>query len=340
MNDQKFTKQLLFNQNQYFMYSMKNLLKFSFLFFLVLGFTQCTEDAEDDSITLSGKAQFELTDAPIDDANVKGAFVTVTAVKVDGEVISDFSGKQTIDLLAYQNGNTQALGLADLEAGTYSNISLVLDYETDANGDQPGCYVLTTDNTKKSLQANGSSTGEIKVNSGSFSVQENSTSNVVIDFDVRKAITRDGDEDYDFATESELEAALRVVTKSNTGTLNGNCSDNLNTSDRIVVYAYKKGSFNKDTELSGQGSSNIEFKNAVTSAVVDGNGDYTLAFLEKGEYELHFVSYTDDDNDGKMELQGELELSILGNLGLDLFGLTVESNTSLTVNVNVIGLIP
>ena len=51
-----------------------------------------------------GSVNFEMTDAPIDDANVQGAFVTVASIKVDGENYGGFSGKQTIDLLAYQNG--------------------------------------------------------------------------------------------------------------------------------------------------------------------------------------------------------------------------------------------
>ena len=131
-----------------------------------------------------------------------------------------------------------------------------------------------------------------------------------------------------------------MVSKAESGTVEGNCSDDLNVAEKIVVYAYKKGSFNKDTEMNGQGASNIEFKNAVTSAVVDQNGNYKLAFLEKGEYELHFIAYEDSNNDGRMELAGELELSLLGSLGLDLNSVTVDANASLTVNVSVTGLIP
>ena len=186
---------------------MKDFVKLSLVFFLTFGlFVSCTdENTDDDSNTLKGTARFELTDAPIDDANVKGAFVTVTAVKVDGEVISGFNGKQTIDLLAYQQGNTQALGLAELEAGTYSDVSLVLDYETDANGDQPGCYILTTDDTRQKLEASSGSSGELNLNSGSFTVEENSTTDIVIDFDVRKAVASDGAGLYRFDSQSELE---------------------------------------------------------------------------------------------------------------------------------------
>ena len=82
------------------------------------------------------------------------------------------------------------------------------------------------------------------------------------------------------------------------------------------------------------------FKNAVSSSVADGNGNYTLAFLEEGEYELHFFGYEDEDNDGRMELQGELQLSLIGNLGLDLNSVSVDANAQVSIDVSIIGLIP
>ncbi len=325
------------------MTTMKHFLSGALLLATIILFTNCTKD--DDGTNVTGQAQFEVTDGPIDDASVKGAFVTVTAVKVDGKTISNFSGKQTIDLMAYQNGDTKALGLAELESGTYSDVSLVLDYETDASGNSPGCYVLTTDNVKHSLKSSANTSNEFKINSGSFEVKEGSTTNVVMDFDLRKSIryqeAPQNDDKYDFVTDSELRSSLRLVTKANSGKVSGNCSDNLGLAgEKIVVYAYKKGSFNKSQEIQGQGASNVTFKNAVTSANVNGQGNYTLAFLEEGDYELHFFGYEDKDNDGKMELKGELELNLAGNLGIDLNSVSVQSNSTVSVSVIVTGLLP
>ena len=54
-----------------------------------------------DSITPApdgqGTVVMEVTDAPSDDANIKGTFVTVTEVRIDGKTFSGFSGKKTID---------------------------------------------------------------------------------------------------------------------------------------------------------------------------------------------------------------------------------------------------
>ena len=320
---------------------MKHLIGASSLLLLLVFFTQCKED---DSTSPKGTARIEITDGPIDDTSVKGAFVTVAAVKVDGKEISGFS-KQTIDLMAYQNGNTKLLGTTELEADTYSEITLVLDHDSDASGNSPGCYVLTDDNMKHSLQATSSTTSEVTANTGSFDVQEGSATDVVLDFDLRKAIRHEdapqASDQYDFVSETELKSSVRLLTKAETGMVSGKCNDNLGMAgDKIIVYAYTKGSFNKQTEMQGQGTSLVQFSHAETSATVDAQGNYTLAFLEAGDYELHFFGYEDTDSDGQMEIKGELELSLIGNLGLDLTDVSVGAGANVSLSVNVIGLLP
>lgn len=308
-------------------------------------FTQCQPDENpfNGNNNPKGEAQFEITDSPSDDPNVESAFVTVAAVKVDGEVISSFSGKQTIDLLAYQNGNTKVLGLGELEVGTYSNVSLVLDYSADANGTAPGCYVQTKDGQKHALSASSEAEKELSI-SGNFEVEAESQTNIVMDFDVRKAITRaeaNAESNYSFVTDSEVKSSIRLVAKAQTGKIKGKCEDTFDYGgDKIVVYAYKKGTFNKDAETSGQGSSNIFFKNAVASASVDASGNYTLAFLEEGEYEVHYVAYEDSDNDGQTEIKGMLELDLLASLGLNLNNIKVEAGVDLSLDVTVTGILP
>ncbi|MEM6967569.1 MAG: DUF4382 domain-containing protein [Bacteroidota bacterium] len=321
--------------------SKKIITQVTMLLLCTLVFVNCTED--DDMSTIQGKAQFEITDAPIDDTNIEGTFVTITAVKVDGEVISDFDGTVTIDLMAYQNGDTKALGFAELEAGTYSNVSLVLDYTQDADGNAPGCYVLTNDNVKHDLQATANSTSELSLNTGDFTVEENSTTNLVIDFDVRKAITNEGNastnDQYNFVTEAELRTSLRMVNKATTARVEGEVNDATGVAgDRIVVYAYKKGTFNSNTETTGQGSSDITFKNAVSSAVVANDGSFNISFLESGEYELHYVGYEDNNNDGKLEAKGMLQVNALGSL--DILGLQLDASANVNVEVNVLAVIP
>lgn len=318
---------------------LKNALVFSLAIML---FTQCEKDPAEPNNSTTGSVNFQMTDAPIDNANIQGAFVTIAQVKVDGEIYEGFKGKQTIDLMAYQNGKVHSLGLGELETGTYSNITLVLDYEADAEGNAPGCYILTTDNAKEDLAAAGQTTSEIRLD-GALTVEEDQQTNIVMDFDLRKTIVAESentaDMTYEFVSDSNLKSGIRFMYESETGAMNGSCTESMPTysSDKIVVFAYPKGQYNAETETKAQGDANIVFANAVTSASVDADGSYNLAFLEKGEYELVFASYQKDDNSGQFELKGTLQVT--SNLGLDLGLLTVDAGLSLSINVVATALI-
>jgi hypothetical protein len=303
-----------------------------FIAFLVLSvfLVSCNKD-EDTTPTV----RFEITDAPIDDISVEGAFVTISEIQVDGQPVQGFN-RTTIDLLAYQNGATKLLAETELEAGTYNDVTLVLDYDQDANGNAPGCYVLEAGtNAKHKLST---TTNEIQVNH-IFDLAAGSQTTLLLDVDLRKCITREnnGDDQYNFVTEAEMRNAIRIVNKGQAGLIEGSCEDNLTTSDQIIVYAYKKGEFDRNKEVQGQGESDITFANAVSSASVQADGSYELHFLEPGEYELHFCAYK-ANNDGEMQLQGTLIVNLLGEL--DLGGLSLEASGNLTADVVVTGILP
>jgi len=299
--------------------------------------TACNDDNDNEGSDLQGDLRVELTDSPIDDPEVSAVFVTVSDIRIDGESWEGFTGKTTIDLLAYQNGRTEMIGDGSIDAESYNSLELVLDYDEDASGNSPGCYVEKMDGTKKQLQTNDNSLEANK----DFTVEANQTSDIVIDFDLRKAVQRsdDAQEEYSFVAQNNLEAALRIVNKSEAGSIEGEVSGDNTNSDRIVVYAYAEGAFNRMQEME-ENSNGLRFPNAVSSTVVANDGTYSLSFLESGDYELVFASYRDDDNDGETELQGSLELSLLGNLGLDLSSLSVQSQSNLEVNLQITGLLP
>jgi Domain of unknown function (DUF4382) len=321
-----------------------NKLKKSFLATVILmtfSFLQSChkkDDAVTPSTTNNGTAQgtvnVEITDAPSDDATLKGTFVTVTEVRVDGKKFNGFNGKKTIELSAYQNGNVAALGLGNIQTGTYNNISLILDNATDQNGNSPGCYALSTDNTKYNLT--GSVTGQTEVvSTKAFEVKENQQTNLVLDFDIRKAIMDENGSasgGYRFVSSSDLNASTRLLVKSQVGAIKGNCANYNESNSKLIVFAYKKGAYNS-SETKAQG--NVEFKNAVTSCVADGNGNFNLAFLEEGDYELHCASYKNNGS-GQFALKGMLTLNSLINLN----SISVKANTSVSLNVTILGLLP
>lgn len=293
--------------------------------------------SDDDSAGTPGGEEsynttFKITDAPIDNAQVEAVFVTVADVKVDGTSLEGFS-KSTIDLTALANGKTETLGNTDLKAGSYSNIELVLDYEQDATGNAPGCYVELADGTKDKLEATANT---ISV-SDSYEVFATSTNQIVLDFDLRKTIREEQgtlSSDFEFVSMSELSSGIRTVNQEFTGTIEGTVNDSQQTSDKIVVYAYKKGTFDAQAETQGSGESNVQFANAITSSSVEGlSGSYELNFLQEGEYELVFVSYSQNDNrfDFNALLQAE------SATGLNLGAISVTGALQVSANVTITG---
>ena len=327
------------------MKNLKNIFSQSMMVLIfALTFSACEETAVEPNETKTGQASFEITDGPIDDKNVESAFVTIAEIKIDGKTYEGFNGKQTIDLLAYQNGNTKALGLGELEVGTYSEISLVLDYETSMNGEAPGCYVLTTDGVKHELSAAAMGSKELVLNN-TMTVKEDTETRIVFDFDLRKAITytqnSSSQSDFQFVTDAELENSVRMLNKEQTGQVKGQASkqmSSMNYGDKVVAYIYKKGTFDIDVESKGQGQSQIEFLNAETSAVLDANGNYTLAFLEEGDYEIHFISYEDTNNDGQLEIKGSVDIS--SNSTIDFNNISVNAGASLSLDVLFLTILP
>ncbi|OGS71592.1 MAG: hypothetical protein A3F91_00700 [Flavobacteria bacterium RIFCSPLOWO2_12_FULL_35_11] len=298
---------------------------------LVLAITFLASCSNDDGATYGdekSQTNFYITDAPSDNTNVKGVIVTVADVKVNGVSIEGFT-KTTLDLMQYQNGVTKLLGNLELNTGTYSNITLVLDNQTNASGNAPGSYVLMTNGTIKAIQ---SSSNSINI-SDSFEVLSSSKNDIILDFDVRKAIVESGSNDFKFVSASELSNSIRVVNEASAGEIKGTATDTQNTSDRIIVYAYAKGTFNSNTETSAQGSG-VMFANAVNSSSVNNiTGSYELNFLAKGDYELHFVSYADTNNDGKLEFNGILDAESV--TGVNLNDISIGSSVNINIAVTL-----
>ena len=292
--------------------------------------------SKNDDAAIEGESyntSFEVTDAPIDNAEVEAVFVTIANVSVDGKSLEGFTAT-TINLAALVNGKTEALGNLDLQAKSYSSIVFELDFDKDVNGDAPGCYVEKANGEKDALMA---SSNKITI-TDKFEVLANATNVIVIDFDLRKTIKEEKDglsSDFNFVTMAELTAGIRTVNAELTGKISGSVNDANNTSDKIIVYAYEKGTFNADVETQGKGESEVTFANAVTSAEVKNlSGSYSLDFLEEGEYELIFASYKEDDNS---EFYFNALLNVESTTGLNLGAIEINSAIQISANVTVTG---
>ena len=307
---------------------MKHILKSFTVVALVFFIAGCSEDSDmtGNENEVKGTLDLKLTDAPIDNANIKSCVITISDLRLDGQSVEGFTSTK-VDIMAYRNGRVFDAGDFDVEAKSYSRLEFILDDEMTGDG-KPGCYIEEMDGTIHAL-----SSSDIAVElQEDFTVAESGRKELLLDFDLRKSIAANssGSSEYRLVGSSELESAVRVTNTSN-GKIMGNCNDVITGSDEIVVFAYKKGSFNRNNETSASGSSQIRFRNAVNSALCDENGNFELHFMEDGEYELHFAAY-ERKADGSLQIRGILQvntLSVLSPLSLDLNGKS-------TVEINVI----
>lgn len=317
------------------------MLRLTLVSLLALFAVACQNDSDPE---MTGNLTMKLTDAPADDAEISGVFITVVDVKVDGESYEGFSGRQTIDLTAYQNGQTYVLGGTELDASTYNNLSLVLDLDADADGNAPGCYVLKDDGQKVDLS--GSATGTVDLDvARDFTIQANQETELVVDVDLRKAIRyADGDDrderEYRFAPRNELSASLRAVVATEAGTIRGEFGSNtFSDPDRVIVYAYQAGEFDRDQEEQEE-DDDVRFQGAITSsAAVKSGGEfsYQLNFVPEGEYELVLVALEEQEN-GSFEFEGFLQTDIALS-GTILSAVEVNANSTTTFDLNITGLI-
>lgn len=309
----------------------KNLSRLGLLLGLIL-FVSCSEDDSmegPDNGNEGNSTAVYITDSPLDEANVEAVFVTISEVRVNDMAVEGFS-ETTIELSSLTQGNTELLGEIELEAGNTSNITLVLS-DTDVSGNGPGNYIVTSGGTKEEI----SGALELNINDQA-EIVENAENELVLDFDLRKSVKHDG-ESYSFVSESELENNIRAVNTLNAGSVTGNVENTTEAGGEVVVaYAYEEGSFSEsESNANGEG---VSFSNAVSSALVsDSNGEFEIHFLEEGDYELHFASYTDEDDDGKLEFSGLVEANTASNL--DLGGFTVEANSEVKLQISFIGLL-
>lgn len=311
------------------MMNYRKLFNSGALFLFMMMTVSCSKSEDEAAPTAEGyETTFEVTDAPIDNANVKGAFVTITNVKVNGEVMPNFQPTK-VDLLALQGGATEAIGTMNLESGMTSSIVLELSTEAMAN------YILLEGDEKKELVAES---GEI-VLTESAEVLASDDNVIVLDFDLRKMIVADAaSNDFDFVSNTELQSSIRAVNEANSGRIEGQVSDAGDAAGKIVVYAYEEGTYT-ESEATTSSEGKVRFSNAVTSSVVsEVDSSYSLNFLKEGEYELHFASYK-ENAEGEAVFEGMLEVQAAAGLGLDIFGFTLDANSETQIDVAVVGLV-
>jgi hypothetical protein len=304
---------------------MKNLksLIAALLIVPALIFSSCDGDNASE-LDGTGTARLEATDAAVDADNITGVFLSVDEAQfiANGQVRNSitFDSPEEFNLMDFQNGNTHFLGEAELQAGAYQEVRLILTSSSQA-------YVEFADQTKSQINVPSGSTSGYKIK-GDFEVLVDGTTELVADVDLRKALVKRGNGEYN------LRPTARLITKATVGKIEGNVNDeSMQNADKVVVFAYLEGSFN-ESEMSEPTDGEARFENAVNSATVDAFGNFTLAFMPEGDYELIVANYSENQIENKFDFQtaSSVEVTLNGNL-VSIFNVSARATTSLFIGL-------
>lgn len=310
-------------------------LNFSLLFITGLFILLSCNKSENIVDIPTGIIQLEVTDAPIDNAEVAGAFITISQIIIDGDT-NLLTERHSIDLLAYQNGNTKILGLYQLPGGSYNHLDLVLDLQQDAFGNTPGCYVATKDGKKHNLYPSSNLTKTLTLPINDLTIKAGNKTEVVLDFDLRKLIKAGSESQikYQFVEDNMLELGIRVLNKQSTGSIKGLFQSEINQENKIVVFAYREGTYHVSREIK-QHASIPNFPSAQNSALVSREGEFTIAFLEKGTYHLVFAAFHPTNGSN---LLGVFE--VRANSGIDLTQVNIEAGNQTIISGKILQVMP
>jgi len=240
----------------------------------------------------TGTLELYLSDAPIDANNVTGVYITIDEIQYhrDGQWLTceEFDGPKTYNLLELSGGNSTLLSELVLPAGHYTQIRFGLEIAEAGMGQppaNPGCYIEFAGNsTEPLLVPSGGETGYKAI--GQFTVPINGTVEVTADFDVRKAVI----EAY---SSYILKPTIRLIVNDQAGSIRGEITNNSGYTD-IIVFAYEDGTW-AAAEADDPVGEESRFPNAITSGKMCDEGDYVLALLAAGTYDLVVTGYNGAD---------------------------------------------
>jgi hypothetical protein len=300
------------------MKNQKNMI-IALAFVPAIVFSSCDNDSNTPEMEATGTARLEATDAAVDARNITGVFLSVEEAQfvANGQIENSitYESPQLFNLMDYQNGSTFAMGEATLSAGTYDQVRLILSSSTQA-------FVEFTNGASEEVEVPSGSTSGYKIN-GDFEILANGISNVIVDVDLRKALIQEGNGGF------RLRPTARLTSRENTGMIRGELDENQQSTDRVVVFAYAEGTFS-DSEMNEPAQGSSRFEGAINSATVDASGNFTLAFMPEGEYELIVAKYEENESENSFEFSSATSIDV--TIGGELTGvISVEANTMTTL---------
>ena len=217
--------------------------------------SSCNNDTATNPGEPGGRLNIYLTDAAAAYDSVVIHFTHISA-HIDSDWVTIQGEPQSVDLLEWSNGRTLLLGSADVPAGKYTQIRVMIDSAK-----------IGVDGEVHPLEVpSGAQTG-LKFGP-QFTIEDGSTYELVMDFDAYRSVVVLGSKKNPKGY--KLKPRIRLISKAVSGCISGVVT---NPKDAPEAYA-------------------IQGDDTVTSSIVDTlNGKFVLGFLSEGLYKV-FVQDT------------------------------------------------
>ena len=245
-------------------------------------------DSSSSTLDTTGSVSVSITDAPVDNATSVIVEITGIELKQAGQEneVFEFDPPRQIDLLALQGGITESLLDGEtVSAGDYQWMRLSVNAERGVIDS----FIDLDTGARHSLFIPSSSQNGLMLVSG-FTVDENGASRFTIDFDLRKSVHAPPGRVGDYI----LRPALRLVEDEASGNITGTVDAALIVAPcSPAVYAYSGAGVTPD-DVDGDSGDPIA-TGLVEMDAGTGEFNYTIAFLEAGDYTVAFTCEADLD---------------------------------------------
>src|SRR5215213_1810081 len=241
----------------------------------------CSDGSNNPTLSEGGQIRVLLTDAPFPYSQVKSVDVYVKRVEAkladtdsaQAADTTDTSWKTLvtpntkINLLTLTNGQTTTLGIVSVPAGTYRSFRLIINPDSSS--------VTLNDNTKPNIVWPSAAKSGIKIILTQPFQVTNGTVDLLIDFDVGRSFVMRGNS----ISQNGLlfKPVIHATATQSTGSVAGSVRAESATGAGVAgatVEVLKNGTALDDTNEN----------NVVRTAMTDGSGAFTLAFVPPGSY--------------------------------------------------------
>lgn len=259
---------------------LRPVLSFSVISVLALLTSACGGGGS--SGTTDGTFNLAITDAPVDMADQVMVEFTGVEFKPNGGAPRTvmFATPQRINLMDYRNGlSTPMLSGYRLPAGNYQWLRLMINAAPGVRDS----YIRVGGTEYELNMPNGAETGLMM--NRSFSMSGGATAAYTVDFDLRRSVYSPSGTDINY----QLRPVLRMVDDSIRGTMMGSIDTSMvasacSSGDTAAIYVFDAGVTAAD-DVDG-----IDPEPITTAMVpMDGQYNYTVGFLEPGNYRVAFT---------------------------------------------------